>query len=198
MPLDSFELTTYSSSVICALPTLSMSTGDTHMTKLRYALHAMALCLPAFLGCGRIEDPDALNPNHVHPDQDVVMDRSSYGCEFSSKFVEATNHRENNELSAWARIVNDTPTVGQSKARVCTAAGGATTTKRANSTAYALGTWATWTTGATAWECTKAGVSATAPPSISGLVVGGTVVDGTATWILRSLRTATFVSEGNL
>jgi hypothetical protein len=101
-------------------------------------------------------------------------------------------------FKAGDRIVNDTPTVGQPKAKVCTVAGGATSTTRANSTAYAGGVWATWTTGTTAWEVTTAGTSAAAPPSIVGLVVGNTVTDGTVVWTLRSLTTATFASEGNL
>jgi len=91
-----------------------------------------------------------------------------------------------------------TPASGQPKAWVCTVAGGATSATRANTTAYAAGTWAIWTTGTTVWECSIAGTSDSSPPSIVGKVVGDTVVDGGVTWTCRSLTAATWVSEGNL
>lgn len=96
------------------------------------------------------------------------------------------------------RVTNVTPTVGQPKAWSCTSGGGASSTTRADNTAYALGVWATWTTGTTVWECTTAGTSAGAAPSIVGKVIGDTVVDGGVTWTMRSMTTATLTSEGNL
>lgn len=101
-------------------------------------------------------------------------------------------------ISLYQRVLNSTPTVGQPKGWICTVAGGAVSATRANSTAYSLGVWATWTTGTTAWEVTTAGTSAGSPPSITGLVVGDTVTDGTIVWTMRSLTTATLTSEGNL
>lgn len=96
------------------------------------------------------------------------------------------------------RIPNSVPTVGQPKAWICTTAGGAKSTTRANSTAYSANVWALWTTGTTVWEVTTAGTSAGSAPSIVGKVVDDTVADGTITWTMRSLTTAVFASEGNL
>ena len=69
---------------------------------------------------------------------------------------------------------------------------------RANSTAYPLNHWVQWSTGTTVWQCTTAGTSTGAAPSIVGKVVGDTVTDGTAVWTLRSLTTAVWTSEGDL
>lgn len=105
------------------------------------------------------------------------------------------------QKGAWNRgdaVRNDTPSVGSPKGWTCTVAGGATSTTRSNSTVYAASVWAIWSTGTTVWEVTTAGTSAASAPSIVGKVVGDTVVDGTVTWTMRSLTTATFVSEGNL
>lgn len=96
------------------------------------------------------------------------------------------------------RIKNSAPAVGQPKAWSCTVAGGLTQATRGNTTAYAQGAWVLWTSGTTVWECTVAGTTAGAPPSIVGAVVGTTVVDGTVTWTCKALTQATFTSEGNL
>lgn len=96
------------------------------------------------------------------------------------------------------RIMNSAPAVGQPKGWINTATGGASSTTRANSTAYAVGVYAVWTTGTTVWECTTAGTSAASAPDITGKTVGQTVVDGTVTWTLRSTTQSNFVSEGNL
>lgn len=101
-------------------------------------------------------------------------------------------------FSLYQRILNTAPAVGQPKGWICTVTGGAVSTTRANSTAYGLGVWATWTTGTTAWEVTTAGTSAASPPSIVGKVVGDTVTDNDIVWTMRSLTTATLTSEGNL
>jgi hypothetical protein len=101
-------------------------------------------------------------------------------------------------FKAGDRVMNSAPAVGQPKGWINTADGARTTTTRANSTAYALGTWATWTTGTTAWECTTAGNSAAAAPDITGKVVGNTIADGTAVWTMRATTAANFVSEGVL
>lgn len=90
------------------------------------------------------------------------------------------------------------PAAGATTGGWCTVAGGAKSTTRANSTAYAATVWVLWTTGTTVWECTTAGTTAGSPPSIAGKVVGDTVTDGTAVWTMRSLTTATFVSEALL
>jgi hypothetical protein len=97
-----------------------------------------------------------------------------------------------------ARRRNAAPAVGQPKGWICTVAGGSNSVTRGNTTAYPQSTWALWTTGTTIWECTIAGTSAGAPPSIVGKNPGDTVIDGTVTWVMRSLTTATWVSEGNL
>jgi hypothetical protein len=77
-------------------------------------------------------------------------------------------------------------------------AGGATSTTRANTTVYAVGVWALWTTGTTVWECIVAGTSAGAAPSIVGKLPGDTVVDNTVTWRMMSLTRATLVALANL
>lgn len=89
-------------------------------------------------------------------------------------------------------------TVGQPKGWYTTTGGGASSTTRADATAYAAGVWAKWPSGTTVWECTTAGTSTTGAPSIVGKVVGDTVEDGTAIWTMRSLTTVAFTSEGNL
>ncbi len=65
---------------------------------------------------------------------------------------------------------------------------------RVDLTTYAVGNKIKWTVGSTVWECTTAGTSAGSAPSITGLGVGDTVVDGTATWTCRGL-TNTLISS---
>jgi hypothetical protein len=77
---------------------------------------------------------------------------------------------------------------------LCITSGGAFSTTRANTTAYATGVWAAWPTGTTVWECTVAGTSTNPAPSIVGKGVGDTVVDGTVTWTMRSLTQASFIN----
>jgi hypothetical protein len=95
-------------------------------------------------------------------------------------------------------IRNSAPAVGQPKEWINTQDGGAYSTTRANTTGYTVGIYALWTTGTTVWECTTAGTSAGAAPSIVGKVVGDTVVDGSVTWTMRATTQANFVSAGNL
>ena len=63
----------------------------------------------ALSGCGRKEVPEIWNPDRLHADQEVVMSSDAYGCESPVRFLEAMNHRDRHELSAWAEIVDDTP-----------------------------------------------------------------------------------------
>ena len=100
---------------------------------------------------------------------------------------------------AQQRIMNINASSGQPNGWICTQAGGAVSTTRANSTTYANGVWATWTTGTTVWKVISGGggQSASSPPSITGIAVGGTVVDGALTWQLMSLTTAGFITQGN-
>lgn len=101
-------------------------------------------------------------------------------------------------FAAGVRVVNVTPAVGSPKAWINTTAGAAYMTTRGNSTPYNKGQWLLWPTGTTVWECTTAGTTASSAPSITGLVVGSTVTDGSVTWTMRSLTKAVFTSEGNL
>jgi hypothetical protein len=97
------------------------------------------------------------------------------------------------------RYPNATPTIGQPKGWFCTTKGFAYNTTRANSTLYTgVGQTVLWTTGTTVWALSVNGTTASSPPSITGKNIGDTVVDGTATWTLRSNTAAVFVSEGNL
>jgi len=57
---------------------------------------------------------------------------------------------------------------------------------RTNSTSYLGGCGVIWTTGTTVWSCLRPGTSAASPPSITGKIVGDTVVDGTVTWLMLS------------
>lgn len=93
-------------------------------------------------------------------------------------------------------VYDKTPTSGSYIGSVCTQAGGAKSTTRANITAYTVNTWALWSTGTTVWKCTVAGTTDVAAPSIVGKVVGNTVVDGTVTWTMMSLTTAIFKDFG--
>lgn len=58
---------------------------------------------------------------------------------------------------------------------------------RINSTSYLGGVTVNWSTGTTVWSCLRPGTSASSAPSISGKVVGDTVVDGSVTWLLMAL-----------
>ena len=93
------------------------------------------------------------------------------------------------------RIMRTPPDPSLQNAWTCNVSGGAYSVTRANTTGYASGVWAIWTTGTTVWECTTAGTSAGAAPSIVGKVVGDTVTDGTVVWTMRSLTTASFIPE---
>ena len=95
-------------------------------------------------------------------------------------------------------VFNNNMAAGGFLGWACTTSGGAKSTTRTNTTAYSQGVWALWTTGTTVWECTTAGTSAGSAPSIVGLVVGDTVVDGTVTWTMRSLTTAVFKPAGDI
>lgn len=101
----------------------------------------------------------------------------------------------------WAagdEVRNTAPAVGSPKSWLNTAAGGASSTTRADATVVSVGTWAKWSTGTTVWECTTGGTTTTGAPSITGITVGQTVTDGTVVWTLRSTTQANFVSTGNL
>jgi len=54
-----------------------------------------------------------------------------------------------------------------------------------NSTEFFAGDRVRWNMTTTIWECTTPGITAAAPPSITGKVVGDTVVDGGVTWTMR-------------
>jgi hypothetical protein len=97
-----------------------------------------------------------------------------------------------------AQILHSDLAVGEPTGWRATVAGGATSTTRANTTVYAVGVWALWTTGTTVWECIVAGTSAGAAPSIVGKLPGDTVVDNTVTWRMMSLTRATLVALANL
>lgn len=97
-----------------------------------------------------------------------------------------------------ARLNNTNAAVGSPKGWMNTNTGGASSTTRADATAYTVGTWAKWSTGTTVWECTTAGTSTTGAPDITGKTVGQTVADGTVVWTMRATTQANFVSEGNL
>jgi hypothetical protein len=96
------------------------------------------------------------------------------------------------------RCKNIIVAVGQPKGWINVVTGGNYTITRANTTAVDVNIWAKWDSGTTAWESTTAGTTGAAAPSIVGLVVGDTVVDGTVTWTMRSLTAASWISEGNL
>lgn len=96
------------------------------------------------------------------------------------------------------RIFTTAAAVGSPKGWINTATGGASSTTRADATAYAAGVWAKWPTSTTVWECTTAGTSTTGAPDITGKAVGQTVTDGTVVWTMRATTQANFVSEGNL
>lgn len=81
---------------------------------------------------------------------------------------------------------------------VVTTTGGDSSTTRANSTAYTLGTWATWSSGTTVWECTTAGTSAGSAPSITGLSYGDTVIDGTVVWTYRHSIATVWYTYGTI
>lgn len=92
-------------------------------------------------------------------------------------------------------ILNSAGTVGQPKAWIVTTAGGASSSTRANSTAYTAGTWIKTSTGAVL-ECTTAGTTDTAEPTIGA--VGTTVTDGSVIWTVRATTSAVLTSTGNL
>ena len=92
------------------------------------------------------------------------------------------------------RIMNITPDIGSPKSWLVTKAGLAFSTTRANSTAYAVGTFAKWSSGNNIYECIVAGTTAASVPSAGR----GTVIDGTIVWLYRGNQTAVFTSEGNL
>ena len=94
------------------------------------------------------------------------------------------------------RILQSFYGVGRIKGWVCSVTGGASRGVLALSTSVTVGHWWTWHTGTTAWEVTIAVTTDASAPDITGKVVGDTVVHGTATLTLRSLTTASFVSEG--
>jgi hypothetical protein len=73
----------------------------------------------------------------------------------------------------------------------CTAAGGASSITRGNTTAYATGVWAKWSSGTTVVECTTSGTTAGSPPT-APTTVGQTVTDGSVVWTCRSLTQAVF------
>ena len=105
---------------------------------------------------------------------------------------------DNGLFTLGALVKNGSPAVGSPTGWVCTVAGAAYEDTRADTTAYTVGQWILWDSGTTVWKCTTAGTSGSPAPSIAGLVVGGTVVDGTVTWTMMSLTAATLVAEANL
>ena len=66
---------------------------------------------------------------------------------------------------------------------------------RTNSTVYALGVVAYWSTGTTVWAVTTAGTSDASAPDITGKVAGDTIVDGTMTWTMQA--TTAVLYNGN-
>lgn len=93
---------------------------------------------------------------------------------------------------------NDTPAAAGTIGWVCTTTGGNSAGTRANTTAYAVGDWYTWSSGTTVWECTTAGTTAGSAPSIVGLSYGDTVVDGTVTWTYRHSVAAVWKTYGTI
>lgn len=154
---------------------------------------------PIGAGTGTISDlymeGNAINnfTNYRIWDNSIVREKRT-----GRQALDATTTPVNGIWDLGDRIANLAGVVGQPKAWQCTTSGGAKSTTRANTTAYSLGIWATWTTGTTVWEVTTAGTTTGAAPSIVGKVVGDTVSDGSAVWTMRSLTTAVFTSEGNL
>jgi hypothetical protein len=91
-------------------------------------------------------------------------------------------------------IRNSKP-LGAVRGWISSVAGGAYSTTRASTTLIDVGVWAKWDSGTTVWECTTEGTTDASSPSIVGLVVGDTVVDGTVVWTMRSLTSAVWVND---
>lgn len=94
------------------------------------------------------------------------------------------------------RVVQSFYSVGRNRGWICSANGGASRGTIPMSSSVTIGHWWTWSTGTTVWEVTIGGTTAASAPDITGKVVGDTVIHGAATLVLRSLTTASFVSEG--
>jgi hypothetical protein len=85
-------------------------------------------------------------------------------------------------------------TTNVSNGWLCVQAGGAFSTTRANTTAYATGVWAAWPSGTTVVECTQSGTTAGSPPT-APTTVGQVVTDGGAKWTCRALTHAGFAQR---
>ncbi len=60
-------------------------------------------------GPSQKENGSTSNPNNLKADQEIVMSKNAYGCEYLEKFTEAVTHYNKNEFSAWAQITGDKP-----------------------------------------------------------------------------------------
>lgn len=79
------------------------------MSTLKIATKVWASAFIIFLaGCDDTRQ-DSENPKGLKADQYVVLKSSAYGCQYPSKFAEAIEHHNRDELTAWAKIVTDVP-----------------------------------------------------------------------------------------
>jgi len=138
----------------------------------------------ATLGVALAKGADGTYTAYSAPDDDNI---------YSSLFeTGASNYVDMSTLTgvpiAGARIVGAQKTVHFLGKEYCPNPNSTKVTDtRANSTHYDLGSFIKWSTGATVWKCTVAGTTASSAPSITGKVVGDTVVDGGVTWLLMTL-----------